>query len=94
MVEQGLKHMTPHNEFLETLVTQINGLFDTGKQAEDDVRHNLKALIQAQMAKLDVVTRQEFDAQQVILEKTRTQIDHLQQQLKELEDTLQGQLKD
>jgi BMFP domain-containing protein YqiC len=85
--------MKPSDDFLETFITQINGLFDSGKQAGEDIRHNLRSLIQAQIAKLDVVSREEFDAQQAILEKTRTQIDHLQAQLDELEKTVQTQSK-
>ena len=80
--------MKPNDDFLDTLTTQINNLLSNGKQAGEDVRTNLRGLIQAQLIKLDVVSREEFDTQQAILEKTRTQIEHLQKQLDQLESQL------
>jgi ubiquinone biosynthesis accessory factor UbiK len=82
---QGMK---PSDDFLDTLTAQINNLLSNGKQLGEDVRANLRGLIQSQLSKLDVVSREEFDTQQAILEKTRTQIDHLQKQLEQLESQL------
>jgi BMFP domain-containing protein YqiC len=51
-----------------------------------DLEGNFKAVLQAQLAKLDLVTRQDFDVQSAILERTRTKLSELEARLKELEE--------
>lgn len=85
--------MKPSDDFLDTLATQINSLVNNGKQAGSDLRKNLDSLIQSQLAKLDVVSREEFDAQQAVLENARTQIEHLKNQLQELETSVSELIK-
>jgi BMFP domain-containing protein YqiC len=50
-----------------------------------DLEGNFKAVLQAQLSKLDLVTRQEFDVQAAILERTRSKLDELESRLKDLE---------
>jgi BMFP domain-containing protein YqiC len=50
-----------------------------------DLEGNFKAVLQSQLGKLDLVTRQEFDVQSAILERTRTKLGELESRLKELE---------
>jgi BMFP domain-containing protein YqiC len=50
-----------------------------------DLEGNFKAVLQAQLSKLDLVTRQEFDVQAAILERTRLKLAELESRLKELE---------
>ena len=50
-----------------------------------DLEGNFKAVLQAQLSKLDLVTRQEFDVQTAILERTRAKLADLESRLKELE---------
>jgi BMFP domain-containing protein YqiC len=50
-----------------------------------DLEGNFKAVLQAQLAKLDLVTRQDFDVQSAILERTRTKLSELEARLAELE---------
>jgi BMFP domain-containing protein YqiC len=51
-----------------------------------DLEGNFKAVLQGQLAKLDLVTRQDFDVQSAILERTRAKLSELEARLKELED--------
>lgn len=53
-----------------------------------DVEHNFKAVLQAQLAKLDLVTRQDFDVQAAILERTQARLADLETRLKEIEAKL------
>ena len=46
---------------------------------------NFKAVLQAQLSKLDLVSRQEFDVQTGVLERTRTQLAALEARLKDIE---------
>ncbi|MGE3919783.1 MAG: accessory factor UbiK family protein [Gammaproteobacteria bacterium] len=51
----------------------------------DDFTNNLKAVLQSGFAKLDLVTREEFDIQVGVLTKTRAKLEKLEHQLAELE---------
>jgi BMFP domain-containing protein YqiC len=50
-----------------------------------DLEGNFKAILQSQLSKLDLVTRQEFDVQAAILERTRSKLTELEARLKDLE---------
>jgi hypothetical protein len=53
-----------------------------------DLESNFKAVLQAQLAKLDLVTRQDFDVQAAILERTQAKLSAIEARLKELEARL------
>jgi ubiquinone biosynthesis accessory factor UbiK len=53
-----------------------------------DLEGNFKAVLQAQLAKLDLVSRQEFDVQAALLERTQAKLTALEARLKELEGKL------
>ena len=53
-----------------------------------DLEGNFKAVLQAQLSKLDLVSRQEFDVQAELLARTQTQLATLEGRLKELEAKL------
>jgi BMFP domain-containing protein YqiC len=56
-----------------------------------DLESNFKAVLQAQLAKLDLVTRQDFDVQAAILERTQAKLSAIEARLKELEAKLSSQ---
>ena len=56
-----------------------------------DLESNFKAVLQAQLAKLDLVTRQDFDVQAAILERTQGKLTALEARLKDLETKLTPQ---
>ena len=53
-----------------------------------DLEGNFKAVLQAQLSKLDLVSRQEFDVQAALLARTREKLVALDQRLQELERKL------
>ena len=53
-----------------------------------DMVSNFKAVLQAQLAKLDLVTRQDFDVQAAILERTQAKLVALEARLKDIEAKL------
>ncbi len=76
-----------------------NGLDDLAKRLADsvpeslrtfgrDLESNFKAVLQAQLAKLDLVTRQDFDVQAAILERTQAKLTAIEARLKDLESKL------
>jgi BMFP domain-containing protein YqiC len=53
-----------------------------------DMESNFKAVLQAQLSKLDMVNRQEFDVQAELLARTQAQLAALEARLKDLEAKL------
>ena len=56
-----------------------------------DLEGNFKAVLQAQLSKLDLVSRQEFDVQAALLARTQAMLTALEARLKELETKLAPQ---
>jgi len=56
-----------------------------------DLEGNFKAVLQAQLSKLDLVSRQEFDVQAALLARTQATLTALEARLKELETRLTPQ---
>src|ERR1700692_3977651 len=56
-----------------------------------DLEGNFKAVLQAQLSKLDLVRRQEFDVQAALLARTQAMLTALEARLKELETKLTPQ---
>lgn len=52
---------------------------------QQDVEQNMRSVLQAGLAKLDLVTRQEFDVQAGVLARTREKLEALEQRLAALE---------
>jgi BMFP domain-containing protein YqiC len=54
----------------------------------EDVQKNLRALLSAWFARLDLVTREEFDVQQAVLQRTREKLSQMEARVAELERSL------
>lgn len=65
---------------------QVNQVFpEFGKAAQDEISNNLKLVISSVINKLDLVSRDEFEAQQAVLERTRSMLEKLEGSVAELE---------
>lgn len=51
----------------------------------NDLEQNFKAVLQSGLAKLDLVTRQEFDVQAGVLKRSRERLEELERRLAALE---------
>lgn len=56
-----------------------------GKTLADDVKKNLKVALSSALDRMDLVTREEFDTQSALLERTRARLDALEEQISQLE---------
>jgi BMFP domain-containing protein YqiC len=56
-----------------------------------DLEGNFKAVLQAQLSKLDLVSRQEFDVQAALLARTQANLTAMEARLKEIEAKLTPQ---
>ena len=50
----------------------------------EDLRDNFRGLLHSGLDKLDLVTREEFDVQRKVLERTRAKLEQMEQELVEL----------
>jgi BMFP domain-containing protein YqiC len=57
------------------------------KAIGEDLERNFKSLLQSGLGRMDLVTREEFDLQVAVLERTREKLDALEARLAELEDS-------
>lgn len=69
--------------FAETIPSGI-------RQMQSDIEKNAHVVLQAAFAKMDLVTREEFDVQQGVLARTRAKLEVLEKQVAELEEQLRG----
>jgi BMFP domain-containing protein YqiC len=60
----------------------LNILPQNTKDMKDDVKDNLKILLNDYLRKIDVVTREEFDVQKEVLLNTRKKLDDLEEKFK------------
>ncbi|RCU45471.1 MULTISPECIES: ubiquinone biosynthesis accessory factor UbiK [Corallincola] len=71
---------------LEEIAKQISNALPPGvKNIADEFEAKTKQVLQAQLAKLDLVTREEFDVQTQVLLRTREKLTALEQRLSQLE---------
>lgn len=54
-----------------------------------EIEAQLKALLQSSLSKLDLVSREEFDSQMVVLARTRARLEALESTVAALEEQLQ-----
>jgi hypothetical protein len=73
----------PDSPFINDLVAKLG---DALRQSPaKDVERNLKAGVTSMLAKLDMVSREEFDVQTAVLARTREKLVQLEARLGELE---------
>ena len=74
---------------LDDLARRVSDLVPPGlRDAGDELQQNVKATLQAGLAKLDLVTREEFEVQRAVLLRTREKLDALERTLQVLEARL------
>ncbi len=72
-----------NSKIIETMTESIKGLAEN-IQSGNYIEENIKAIVTAIIAKLDLVSREEFDTQQMVLIATRKKLDELEQVIKGL----------
>ncbi len=70
---------------IEEIARQINDSIPAGvKDFAGQFEQRVKTILQQQLSKLDVVTREELDVQQQLLLRLRQRVDQLEQELAQL----------
>jgi BMFP domain-containing protein YqiC len=76
-------------EAIDDLARRLSELVPPGmKEAGAELEQNMKATLQAGLARLDLVTREEFEVQRAVLLRTREKLDALERTLEVLEAKL------
>ena len=74
---------------IDDLARRLSGLLPPGlRDGRDELQQNFKAVLQGGLAKLDLVTREEFEVQRAVLLRTRQKLDELQRAVAEVEAQL------
>ncbi|MBP6748017.1 MAG: accessory factor UbiK family protein [Xanthomonadaceae bacterium] len=74
---------------IDDLARRLSGLVPPAlREGREEMQDNFKAALQSGLAKLDLVTREEFDVQRAVLVRTRQQLDDLRMLVERLEAQL------
>ncbi|MDX1755145.1 MAG: accessory factor UbiK family protein [Marinobacter sp.] len=77
----------------QDFLAQLQGQFgqfvpDMARAARDDFESHARATVMSVLSRLELVTREEFDAQQAVLMRTREKVEALERRVAELEKAL------
>ena len=74
---------------LDELARRLSSLVPPGlREGREELQQNFKSVLQTGLAKLDLVTREEFEVQRAVLLRTREKLEALQRAVAELEAQL------
>ena len=84
----ALRYQTGMSEkTLQDLARKLADVVPEGLQSmRSDLEKNFRSVLQSGLDKLDLVTREEFEVQEAVLQRTREKLEALEARLKELED--------
>jgi ubiquinone biosynthesis accessory factor UbiK len=78
---------------IDELARRLSGLVPPAlREGRDEMQDNFKAALQSGLARLDLVTREEFDVQRAVLVRTREQLESLRTLVEHLEHQLGARL--
>jgi len=71
---------------VDELARRLSGLVPPGlRESREEIQENFKAVLQSGLAKLDLVTREEFEVQRAVLLRTREKLEALEAQVRQIE---------
>ncbi len=74
---------------LDDIASRLAGAIPPGLSSlKDDLEKSFHAILQGALSKLDLVTREEFEVQKMVLAKTRSKLEDLEKRVAEMEQQL------
>ncbi|HET8552278.1 MAG TPA: accessory factor UbiK family protein [Gammaproteobacteria bacterium] len=71
---------------LDQVAERLSAVVPEGmRHVQKDLESNFRAVLQSALGRLDLVTREEFDAQQAVLSRTRERLEQISERLREME---------
>jgi ubiquinone biosynthesis accessory factor UbiK len=84
---RGISMLDPKQ--LDDLAQRLASVMPKGIQMlQEDINRNLRTSLEAGLAKLDLVTREEFDVQSAVLARSREKLAVMEMRITELEQAL------
>ena len=80
--------MNTRLSFLSELQTKMSEVLQ--QSPAKDIEKNMKAMLNQGFSKLDLLTREEFDIQSEVLQRTRARLEALEARVAELESRLKS----
>ena len=75
-----------NRDFIQDLSRRLAAaLPDSARTLRDDAERNLRGVLDTAFERMELVTREEFDAQAEVLARTRTKLEELERRVAELE---------
>jgi len=73
------------NDALDELTKRISSLFPGDvTNLQEDLQNNVRSLLQSTLTKMNLVTREEFDVQSAVLQRTREKLEELEKIVSQL----------
>lgn len=85
----ALKTPPPPWEVLQQVGAMVGDIVG-GPGVKDEVDKGARALAQSALARMDVVPREEFDAQSELLQRTRERVAQLEEELEAMSEALEA----
>ncbi len=74
-------------ESIEDIARKLTDVLPEGlRSVREDLENNFRGVLRSSLAKLDLVTREEFEVQEAVLAKTRARLEALEARLKDIEE--------
>ncbi|MBT9098308.1 ubiquinone biosynthesis accessory factor UbiK [Methylovulum psychrotolerans] len=77
---------------IDDIANRLAGAIPPGLNSfKEDLEKNFHAILQSALSKLDLVTREEFEVQKMVLAKTRSKLEDLEQRVAAMEQSQNSQ---
>lgn len=74
---------------IDDIASRLAGAVPPGLNTlKEDLEKNIHAILQSVLGKLDLVTREEFEVQKMVLAKTRSKLEDLEKRVSEMEQAV------
>ena len=74
---------------IDDIANRLAGAIPPGlNNLKEDLEKTFRAILQGALGKLDLVTREEFEVQKMVLAKTRSKLEDLEKRVSEMEQSV------
>jgi BMFP domain-containing protein YqiC len=77
-----------NSKFVEDLSARLSAMIPLAEEVREDLRTKIEQLLKSSFAGLDLLSREEFDAQRTALERAEKRIRELEESLRELTEKM------
>ena len=82
-----------NSKFVEDLSARLSAMIPLAEEVREDLRTKIEQLLKSSLSGLDLLSREEFDAQRTALERAEKRIRELEESLSELTEKM-GQFEE